>query len=180
MFDLEKLLKIGIAALALVALTLAVLLYVKSGYHLPSFGNVLNNVKTSTETSPVSQQSNENISKKSTDVDLKTPGANATAEEQQKFFDHTVSVAETSTSVHLSLACATTPKVVKIFVKDGGLTFINDDTSPHTVVFDAKNAVTIEPKAQAKVSDVFKRGGGIYGYGCDSSSSAVGIVYMVE
>ncbi len=68
------------------------------------------------------------------------------------------------------------PQPLAAQVKDGMIfTAKNSDSSPHTLLLDSAHRYQIPAKGQLKITANFGHGPGIYGYGCDQSTGAVGI-----
>lgn len=106
---------------------------------------------------------------------LAPPAQNASQDQQKQFFDLVSKTAKTSDALDIS-QCKPNPVVMK--VKYGG-TFPakNTDSVPHRIVFDKDHVYTIPANGQTAVEVNFGKAAGIYGYGCDSTNYAVGMLF---
>ncbi len=88
-------------------------------------------------------------------------------------------VAVATNTVNVGSGCRTSPTAVEI-ANGTNITFINRDSVPHTISFNASKNVVIPANDQASITVDFGEKTRIYGYGCESSSSPIGMVLIAE
>lgn len=95
--------------------------------------------------------------------------------EQKKFFDLITKLAKDSTELDIS-GCSAKPVV---FRTKHAATFkvVNKDSTEHTMVIDKDRTYKVPAKGSTEVKADFGKAAGIYGYGCDSSGAAVGMLF---
>lgn len=76
-------------------------------------------------------------------------------------------------------SCKASPVVVKT-QKGANLVFKNNDSLPHTVSFDRTHSFPVSAQGSVTIPVDFGEVGGFYGYGCESSISAIGMVLITE
>lgn len=109
---------------------------------------------------------------------LNTPGPDASEEERNRHFDIVVRLATAAEELNIS-ECTPTPVVMTI--KEGETLIVrNDDSVDRSIVFDQENIYPIPARSTQKIAGLFERGLGIYGYGCDSLPTAVGMFFVTE
>jgi hypothetical protein len=104
------------------------------------------------------------------------PTSASSAAEQQAFADSVFKAAVSTTSINIS-SCVAGPTVSSV-INDSNVLFVNDDAVEHVVVFNSENIIKVPAKSNLSVKAAFGKGPGIYGFGCDSSDKAVGMVVV--
>ncbi len=111
---------------------------------------------------------------------LTHPSANASQEEKNVYFDLVRNHAQTADALVLKSGCTPVPLVISLQLKK---TFVikNSDTVNHTIVFNKDHIYAVAAGTYKEVTaDFGSIGAGIYQYGCDGSSEAVGIVLVSQ
>jgi hypothetical protein len=109
---------------------------------------------------------------------LKTPTPDSSEEERQKHFELAASLAVSTGELDLT-GCDADPLVLKTG-SDKKIKVVNNGNNPVEMVFDPVKRFTIPAAGFAVLSDIFDRGPGLYGYGCDASPSATGLFFVTE
>lgn len=106
------------------------------------------------------------------------PPTGGSPEEIQKHLDLVSRLAVEAEFLDVA-KCQAMPIVTR--VKQGSeISIRNQDTVPHTVVFDEDHMYLIEPNQTKPIVADFGRGIGVYGFGCDKLAGAVGMISVVE
>lgn len=108
---------------------------------------------------------------------LTTPGPEATEEERIAHFELARRLAQESDVLDLSACSLADPVVLKVTEGDA-FTVKNDDTQPHTMVFNEDTLRQIPAGGSIELTADFEMGSGLYGYGCDSVPRAVGLILV--
>lgn len=151
-----------------------------------------NSAVTTTETTqnqnsiPTAQRSNQiggHTFAESTDAErqaLNPPNSDtATEEEMQAHFAAIEEAAVATDTIHVGEACAISPRVSRVKL-DEALVIINHDTDDHRIVFNEQLQIAVPAERKITVQPEFDQGAGIYGFGCDRSQSAVGMMLVTE
>ncbi|MBI2013342.1 MAG: hypothetical protein HYS87_00700 [Candidatus Colwellbacteria bacterium] len=109
---------------------------------------------------------------KVTDV-LNTPGQDATDEERRQHFELAAMLAEEADLLDIT-GCKADPVVLKLTDQE---TFgvKNDDIVPHVLRISDEIEFTVEANSTTGLKADFGHGVGLYGYGCDGSTGAIGL-----
>jgi plastocyanin len=109
---------------------------------------------------------------------LMPPANSAPQEEQQAYAEQVMQKARSTSQVSLGVNCAANPLIVRI--DDGAsLTFKNDDSTTHTIIFNEDHSYVLEPGAAKSIGkEILSRGGGMYSYGCDAISGPAGMIVV--
>lgn len=178
---MERTLKIIVALLAVGAIVLGYLIYARDYKPL--------------STAPLKEPSNEAPQTPSTAINtpsapsyemtaeekkaLMPPSSKATPAEQQAFFNLVTSVAKAAPALEIGAACSVRPVVLSL-KKGLPLKIKNTATVDQSIAFNKDTVYTV-PAGQTKEFKVtFGQNGGIYGYGCGSSSGASGMIFLTE
>ena len=155
------------------ALILAVFLlgYVFYGQYGLPFG-----LKTAGQTSPFDYSLSESDDENAKNV-LKTPGPNASKEAKRAHFLLAQQLAKEVEYLDIT-GCKANPVVMK--AKAGSTIKVrNQDAQKHSIVLDRDRQSEIPPEGINVAAVNFYNGEGLYGYGCDNSTNAVGM-FLVE
>ena len=106
------------------------------------------------------------------------PRPDATQEQHQEFRNLVQAVAKKGTSITITNCVKPVPLVLEISAKEN-LRVINEDDKDHTLSFTQGQYKIAAGETQA-LSDLFPRGEGVYGFGCDNSGRAVGFFLVTE
>ncbi|MCP6719983.1 MAG: hypothetical protein KJI72_01475 [Patescibacteria group bacterium] len=109
---------------------------------------------------------------------LNVPDLNASTEEKQRHFELVVQVAKTAEFLDIS-DCNPSPVVMKI-KKGETIAVRNNDSADHSIVFNLESIHPIPAGSTKNITNVFDKGPGVYGYGCDASTGAVGMFLVTE
>lgn len=109
---------------------------------------------------------------------LSAPGPNATEAERQAHGQLVASSAVETKSIDLT-SCQAKPLVSR-FREGAEITLINNDPVPHVMVFNPSLTFPVPAKSSSKIKANFGYGPGIYGFGCDQSPMAVGMILLTE
>jgi hypothetical protein len=162
-----------LAALVIIALGLGYAVYAKkSGNRAPN-SYPSENAPVAAGQKPVSGGANVPANKL-----LTPPGPNSSEAEQKAFAELVASAAVRTDKINLS-SCKAMPTVAS-FNLDSMITLVNDDPTEHTMVLDPKNTFTVPGKSKKTIKADFGHGPGLYGYGCDMSSGAVGMMLVTQ
>ncbi|MCE9644327.1 hypothetical protein K8Q93_03760 [Candidatus Parcubacteria bacterium] len=178
---MERTLKIIVGVLAVGAVVLGYLIYVRD--YKPLAGTTSQNPSTNAPQTPstgvnLPAGSSYELSAEEKKA-LTPPSQNATAAEQKAFFDVVVSAAKTVPALEIGTSCSVKP-VVLALKKGAPLKIKNTATVEQTIAFN-KDSVYSVPAGETKEFKVaFAQNGGIYGYGCGSSVSASGMIFVTE
>jgi preprotein translocase subunit YajC len=93
-----------------------------------------------------------------------------TEDEKRKHFELVSTVAKDSNVIDIG-GCIADPIVAKIS-ETSDLIVKNSDNTPHKILFDQNNIFDIPPNGEVVLKDIFTKGQGLYGYGCDDGRSA--------
>ncbi|MDZ4285296.1 MAG: hypothetical protein U1A23_00005, partial [Candidatus Sungbacteria bacterium] len=74
--------------------------------------------------------------------------------------------------------CRPTPIVLK--VKVGNAIMIKNDDSVEYIMSFGEKIITLKANETTEIPSSFTKGGGVFGYGCNGSQGAVGIVFAVQ
>ena len=108
---------------------------------------------------------------------LSPPGADASDKERQAYFDLVTSQATAADMLVLGANCTPVPLVISLPLKKT-FTIKNTDTVAHTMRLDKDHTYTIEAGKSKEIAADFGHEAGLYGYGCDSSTKAVGMMVV--
>ena len=107
---------------------------------------------------------------------LKTPGPNASTAERQKHFELALSAAQAATTLQIT-SCKSNPTVLR--TKNGSTFKVkNNDAVEHVLLFDKDHIYKLGANSTTSIKADFGRGAGLYGYGCDKSSEAAGLIFV--
>jgi|GEM_PF-3562807 len=113
-----------------------------------------------------------------TQQSILTPPVQGTPQsEQEAYFNLIQNNAKSTESLSLSKNCTPTPLVSKLKLNKV-FTIKNTDSVDHTIIFNTEHMFTIAAGGSKQINANFGHNDGIYGYGCDSSSGAVGMVLV--
>lgn len=107
---------------------------------------------------------------------LDFPDPSAPKEEQKKHFDLVSQLAENVDYIDIG-KCRPSPLVVRIKNKDP-VTFKNSDELQHSVPLSPEQVLTISAGGKESIIVNFEFGPGVYGYTCDASYKAVGVILV--
>lgn len=107
---------------------------------------------------------------------LKPPDQNASEETKKKFFDKILANAKEAKYLDIS-GCKAKPEVFKT-PNQATFTVKNNDDKPHLMVLNKDIKFEIKANSNQEIKADFGRGPGAYGYGCDSSTQAVGFFLL--
>ncbi|MEN9621834.1 MAG: hypothetical protein RLZZ67_268 [Candidatus Parcubacteria bacterium] len=134
-------------------------------------------------TAPVSKPVPVDPTKKLSEADkveakalLNSPKPDATEAEKQAFVQRVYSSAVDTKTVNIS-SCTAKPTVSGV-INDSDISFVNDDTVEHSIVFNADKIFKIPANSSKIIKATFGMGVGIYGFGCDGSSGPAGMVVV--
>ena len=107
---------------------------------------------------------------------LETPGPDAPIQERQRHFELALSAARSSDLLDIT-SCQPDPTVLRT---RNGATFRvkNGDSSEHILLFDPEHIYRIPAGSTLNIKADFGKGSGLYGYGCDLSSQASGLIFV--
>jgi len=105
---------------------------------------------------------------------LAHPANDAPAEEKQRHLELVQKVAKEARYLDITKCTIATPVVLKVKYEEE-ISVKNSDNIPHTIVFDAKNTISIPANSTTNISPGFEHGPGTYGYGCDQTLHAAGL-----
>jgi len=109
---------------------------------------------------------------------LKTPPQSASETEKAAHFAVVNRLARTTEFLDLS-TCFGNPLAFR--VQEGAIfTIKNNDTVEHTLQISQKYLYTVAAKGERKLTANFGFGPGVYGYGCDNSPDARGILFVTK
>ena len=111
-----------------------------------------------------------------TDI-LTPPAAGASDTEKRAYSALVVGTAKMADALVLGPGCAPEPLVMSVALK-GTFTVKNADTVEHVLVFDKEHRYPVPPGSTKSVVADFGPEAGIYGYGCDASKKAVGMLLI--
>lgn len=109
---------------------------------------------------------------------LKTPPQGATETEKAAHFAIVNRLARTAEFLDLS-ACYGSPLSFRV-VEGAEFSVKNNDTVAHTLQISPEHIYTVPAKEEKKLTAQFGKGPGVYGYGCDNSPDARGILFVVQ
>lgn len=110
---------------------------------------------------------------------LSTPGPNAPDEERQRHFALATRLAENSETLDIT-GCSAEPVVLQRTF-GSTINIENSDSSSHTILFGPDMTIDVPANGTADLAvdeSNFQNGPGLYGYGCDNSSQAVGLMLI--
>ena len=84
-----------------------------------------------------------------------------------------------SNTLALGTDCRVSPVVLKTR-KGAKIEIKNYDGIPHTIPFDEKRSFAVPAQASITIPVDFGEIGGIYGYGCEKDSSAIGMLWLAQ
>ena len=178
---MERTLKIIVVVLAVGAVVLGYLIYVRDYKPLagtPSTQAPVTNTPTPSQgmSAPVSSSYELTAEEKKA---LTPPTQNATPAEQKAFFDVVVAAAKQVPVLELGAACSVRPVVLSL-KKGAPLKIKNTATVEQSVAFNKDSVYTVPAGATKEFKVSFAQNGGIYGYGCGSSAGASGMIFVTE
>lgn len=110
---------------------------------------------------------------------LNFPKSGATPEAVLAHAGSVHKAAKTAEVVVIGESCRTSPAVLSL-KKGQKISFQNRDTREHIISFDATHTLSVPAGKSASLDMGFGEEEHIYGYGCESSSSPVGVVLIVR
>lgn len=170
---------VGIKILVGCAVLLAVLILVQK-FGMPSFLQKSPSPQTPAPANAIAPRSTVDRSKMSESEQILTPPApNASPEEGKAYFNFVQGRAQAADALTVGEKCITSPLVMKLQLKKS-FVIKNTDTADHVISFNKEHIYTIPAgKAKNVVAD-FGHDAGIYGYGCDSTPGAAGMVLVAQ
>lgn len=107
-----------------------------------------------------------------------SPGPDATAEEKQAYFDLATKVAKSGNIISIN-DCTASPDVLKVKLGEN-ISVKNTGSADIKFGLGAANKVSIKAGQTVAVKDLFTKGAGLYGYGCENSAvrRAIGMVLI--
>ena len=170
---------VGIKILVGCAVLLALLILVQK-FGMPSLSQKSSSPQTPTPTNSVPPRSTVDRSKMSESEQILTPPApNASPEEGRAYFNLVQGRAEATDALAVGAKCVTSPLVMKLQLKKS-FVIKNTDTADHTISFNKEHIYTIPAGKTTNVVADFGHDAGIYGYGCDSTPGAAGMVLVAQ
>jgi len=161
----DMLLTVSIIVLAVIALVLGYVLWRQAR---PAVAPALSTEILLESTSPGASNTQFDV--------LNPPSPDASPDEHARFFEEVQRLAREADFVDIS-DCTPNPQVLQ--VKYGStITFRNQDTAEHTITHNPQYQFVIPPGGTKEVAADFGRGPGLYGYGCESSSGAIGMILI--
>jgi hypothetical protein len=109
-------------------------------------------------------------------VELHTPGPNATKEEQDAFTKYVTDNAQAVSQFEIA-SCKPVPAILKVKDK-GSITVKNSDSVDHTIIFNTDHQYTIPKNGQTVINIDFANGESIFGFGCETANGAVGALLI--
>lgn len=109
---------------------------------------------------------------------LNPPGSNASEEEETRYYDLVAETAETAATLDLS-GCRPKPTAMEV-TWNQTFKVRNQDALPHILVINADYEYLIPARSQKEIVADFGKGPGVYGFGCDESEEAVGVILLTE
>ena len=106
------------------------------------------------------------------------PPVGGTEEESRAHFDMVQKLAKEPDFLEIA-RCEARPVVTKVR-KGATINVRNQDSVEHTIVIDADHTYTIPGGQTTAVVAEFGQEAGVYGYGCDTSTNAVGMFFVTE
>lgn len=109
---------------------------------------------------------------------LKSAHRNPSPAEFSALYQYVLKIAYPTPYIEIG-KCSPYPLAVRVVVNTN-LTFVNSDSIPHSIVFTPKRQIILQPKEKKTVLVDFYRYSPVpYGYTCDDSIEAVGILFAV-
>jgi len=167
-----------IIALTLLAITLAILIYLKNSNFKKQFNDQPSSSIADKREFDASDSfiENPNLTKEEKQA-LKIP-IGGTDAEKQEHFQLAIKIAKTTDTIEIS-NCHPQPIVAKIN-KNEKAVFKNSDSKDHTIIIGLKDIFKIPAKSKKEIDFSFKNEAGkLFGYGCDSSPSAAGLLFII-
>jgi len=113
---------------------------------------------------------------------LTFPSPNATQAELSQYTAVVTKVAVETDVLAIGKNCSASPVVLKTNLISGKkITINNTDSVAHRIAFNSSTAYDVVAGGRAEVSVASISGGkaGLYGYGCDNSSSGIGLIQVL-
>lgn len=109
---------------------------------------------------------------------LNVPSQDSTQEEKQQHFELVLRIAKEADYLDIS-QCIPSPVVFKV-KNDERFTVKNPDAVEHTIGLDPDHIFSVPAQSTKTIVADFGHGAGLYGYGCDASTKAVGLFLVAQ
>ncbi|MBI5134422.1 MAG: hypothetical protein HZA81_03515 [Candidatus Taylorbacteria bacterium] len=115
-----------------------------------------------------------------TDVEaiLNTPAVDDLEERKRQHAERVLEAAVKTDTINIS-TCVANPTVAMVAFGQK-ITFVNDDSVEHMIGFNIEDRYSVPAKSKKEIVADFEKGKGIYGYGCDASQRAIGMIVVTE
>jgi hypothetical protein len=112
---------------------------------------------------------------------LRYPAKDVTEEEWNNYLVLVAKLAVEADKISIGANCSVSPVVVKTpLVMGKKVTLENNDSVAHTISFNTPPNFEVPANGKIEMPVDFKGTPGIYGYGCDNSPDAVGLIQVLQ